>query len=253
MFECIIMKKPKKINNRNTFYIAERTAMKLNILILLIILSFTFNAHSDESIKTISSPTWIKEATLTDNGDKIVSRGKNLYIYDRMTKAVINHIPYYVYAVNNSEKYYISQVPEEGSIQLRQLDNQKLIKEFTGFSNRIYPHPNYLVRNPERREQILTTFKRTSSIVFSSNGQYMAACSISEFMVRIWNIRSGELIKELDVKNNKTLKKFTKRTECKNMVASSDGKYLLVDARGYNYGSGILLEFETGKVKGAFR
>ena len=192
-------------------------------------------------------------SSLINNGYKIVSRGKNLRIYDSKTGRQIDHIPHYVYAVDNDLKYYTSQEPEEGPIQLRQLDNQKLVKEFPGFSNRVYPYPDYLARkDAEWREKILTEFKRTRSMVFSPDGQYLAACSLSELMVRIWKVKSGELVIELDVRNDKSIKKNTRRMDCSQLITSSDSKYLLVDARDSNYGSGILLEFKTGDVIGEF-
>ncbi len=203
-------------------------------VIFLLTLVLSGQVYADKPKKTISATGWLHSADFSMDGKVFYSRGKNLSIYNTKNYKLIKRIPKFAYAVNIKFNYFITAAANQ-ALELRDIKTQKMIKTFTGFSDR------------GTSTKKISDDARTRSAVLTPDGKYLIACSKTKFMVRIWNVKTGKLIKELDFSFYHKSKYDTSE-----ISMSSGGKYFAVLAyksRVNTRGRIYLIETRTGDIK----
>ncbi len=213
--------------------------MLVKRIVVIFLLTFILSGQvvADKALKSITATAILYSADFSADGKIFYSRGDNLSIYNAKNYKLIKRIPKFAYAVNIKFNYYITAAKNQ-ALELRDIKTRKVIKTFMGFSDR------------GSSTKSISDDARTRSAVLTPDAKYLIACSKTKFMVRIWNVKTGKLIKELDFSFYGASKYDTSE-----ISLSSGGKYFSVVAyKGNVNGNGhiYLIETRTGVIKNKF-
>lgn len=157
-----------------------------------------------------------------------------------------------------NDQFYI-EYRADYTIGLFDIASGKQINVFPGFSDyeftademKYYFGKSIGKKLKEKRRKWGYKLKQTHAVALTPDGQYLAACSKSDkFKTKIWDAKSGTLIKEVSLKEilkSKTKARSRRSAVCASLTVASNGRYFFInDSKGGMY----LLEAKTGELLG---
>ena len=199
------------------------------------------------------------ETVYSDDGQLLISNADtSIKFFDATTGKLKKSIKVKSLPPLRDGQHYIEYRPDY-SFGLFEVATGKLVNNFPGFSKYKFTEKeqNFYFSDSidkllkDKRKRWGNELKQTHAVALTPDGKTLAACSKSDkFRLKIWNVNSGRLVREIDLKNigeSKGKGRMSRFIECNSLIAAPDGSYFFInDSRGGMY----LVEASTGKFLG---